>query len=61
MANLKPKCKFPAPQDVSKVARKSISVKLPPEIDKFVRSLPNRTEWVRRAIADAYEREQAKE
>lgn len=57
MAKLKPKCSFPKPQDVEKVARKAIGVKLPPELDSFVRSLPNKSEWLRQAIADAYQRE----
>lgn len=30
------------------------------QVDAFVRSLPNRTEWLRRAIAEAYEREMNK-
>lgn len=57
MANPKPKCKFPAPLDVEKVARKPITVKLPPEIDAWVRTLPNKSEWLRQAIADAYQRD----
>ena len=57
MANPKPKCKFPSPKDVTVVARKPVAVKLPPEIDEFVRSLPNRTEWLRNAIAAQYERD----
>ena len=36
---------------------KPVAVALPVEIDEFVRSLPNRSEWLRKAIADAYERE----
>jgi hypothetical protein len=39
------------------VAKSSVSVKLPTDIDDYVRSLPNRTEWLRKAIADAYERD----
>lgn len=39
------------------VAPSPISVKLSPDIDKFVRSLPNRAEWLRNAIAKAYEEE----
>lgn len=57
MANPKPKCKFPSPKDVTVVARKPVAVKLPPEIDEFVRSLPNKTEWLRQAIAAQYERD----
>ncbi len=29
-----------------------VSVKLPPEIDAIVRSLPNRSEYIRKAIAE---------
>ena len=57
MANPRPKCKFPTPKDVTVVARKSIAVKLPPEIDAWVRTLPNKSEWLCQAIADAYERD----
>lgn len=39
------------------VAKSSVSVKLPANVDAYVRSLPNRTEWLRQAIADAYERD----
>lgn len=39
------------------ISRKPVSVLLPVRIDEFVRSLPNRTEWLRKAIADAYEKE----
>lgn len=41
------------------VAETAVSVKLPKELDIWVRSLPNRAEWLRRAIADAYERDMA--
>ena len=41
------------------VAEQPISVKLPLSIDSFVRNLPNRTEWLRRAIAAQYERDMA--
>lgn len=46
------------PKGEKAMSRKPIAVALPLEIDEFVRSLPNRAEWLRRAIADAYEREQ---
>lgn len=39
------------------LANVPISVKLPINIDSFVRELPNRTEWLRNAIAKAYEEE----
>lgn len=35
-----------------------ISVLLPVEIDSLVRSLPNRSEWLREAIAEKLEKEQ---
>ena len=34
-----------------------VSVKLPPEIDKVVRSLPNRSEFIRQAIAEKLTRD----
>lgn len=34
-----------------------VSVKLPPEIDKIVRSLPNRSEYIRQAIAEKLEKD----
>ena len=34
-----------------------VSVKLPPEIDKVVRSLPNRSEFIRQAIAEKLEKD----
>ena len=34
-----------------------VSVKLPPEIDSIVRSLPNRSEFLREAIAEKLKRE----
>lgn len=40
------------------MAKQPVSVLLTAELDEFVRSLPDRTEWLRAAIADAYEREQ---
>lgn len=39
------------------MSRKPIGVLLPMELDTFVRSLPNKSEWVREAIAEKYERE----
>lgn len=32
-------------------------VRLPLELDAYVRSLPNKAEWLREAIAEKYERE----
>jgi hypothetical protein len=35
----------------------AVSVKLPPEIDAVVRSLPNRSDFIRKAIAEKLERD----
>lgn len=43
------------------VAKKTIGVKLPVEIDTWVRSLPNRAEWLREAIAEKYLKEVAQD
>lgn len=42
----------------TKHGQKPISVMLPPELDGWVRSLDNRSEWIREAIAEKLEREQ---
>jgi hypothetical protein len=39
------------------MAKSPVSVLLPAEIDIYVRSLPNRTEWLRQAIAAQVERD----
>lgn len=39
------------------LADKPVSVKLPLNLDEFVRSRPNRTEWLRNAIAAQAERD----
>lgn len=39
------------------MAEKPLSVRVEVDIDAYVRSLPNRTEWLREVIADAYERD----
>ena len=39
---------------------KPVSVLLPPELEAWVRSLDNRSEWIREAITEKYEREQSK-
>lgn len=36
---------------------KPVSVLLPPDLDQFVRSLPNRSAWIREAIKEKIERE----
>lgn len=38
----------------------TVALRLPVEIDEFVRSLPNKTEWLREAIATKYQQEQEK-
>lgn len=40
------------------MAEKPLAVRVSVEIDEFVRSLPNKTEWLRQAIITAYEQEQ---
>ncbi len=39
------------------MANKSFCLKLPIELDQFLRSLPNKAEWVREAIAEKRQRE----
>jgi len=39
------------------MASRPVSVMLPVELDEYVRSLPNRTEWLRKVIAEAIEKE----
>lgn len=36
------------------MSAKPVAVALPTEIDEWVRNLPNRSEWLRQAIATAY-------
>jgi hypothetical protein len=40
------------PQGDVPMAKQPITVRLPEDIDTIVRSLPNRTEWLREAILD---------
>lgn len=40
---------------------KAFSVRLPPDLESWVESLDNRSEWIREAIAEKYEREQAEQ
>ena len=54
--NPNPKNKYTSPYS-EPLAKDMIGVRLPVELDSFVRSLPNRTEWLRRAIAAQYERD----
>lgn len=39
--------------------RKPVCVLLPPELDEYVRSLPNRTEWLRQAIMVQIDRDRS--
>lgn len=39
------------------LAKKMVGVKLPLQVDAYVRSLPNKAAWLRRVITDAYERD----
>lgn len=39
------------------MSRKPVAVALPVELDEWVRSLPNRSEWLREAIIEKYQRE----
>ena len=41
----------------TKRGHKPISVLLPPDLDGWVRSLKNRSDWIRQAIVEKYERE----
>lgn len=37
--------------------QRPVCVMLPPDLDAYVRSLPNRSEWLRQAIKEKMERE----
>ncbi len=43
------------------LGRIPVSVKLPPDLDEYVRSLPNRNQWLIAAVAEKVAREQNKE
>ena len=43
----------------TKHGHKPVSVMLPPELDGWERSLDNRSEWIRQAILEKFEREQS--
>lgn len=58
MANPKPTYKLKPLYGNKPLSSKTVTLRLPEDIDAFVRSLPNRTEWLRQAIAEKYEREQ---
>lgn len=46
---------FKNPQ--KKFAAQSLAIRVNPELDEYVRSLPDKNEWLRKAVADAYERD----
>ena len=39
------------------MAKLPLAVRVPVDIDEYVRSLPNRAEWLRKLIVEAVERE----
>jgi len=41
------------------LAKKPVAVMLPVVVDEYVRLLPNRTQWLRRVICDAVEKEKS--
>jgi hypothetical protein len=55
--NPNPKHKYTSPYS-EPMSDRTIGVRLPLRLDAQVRSLPNRTEWLRRVIEEALEREQ---
>ena len=42
----------------TKRGHKPVSVLLPPDLDGWVRSLDNRSDWIREAIVEKFKREQ---
>lgn len=50
MSNSKPAFRIP-PKGDKPLAKKMVGIRLPQELDEYVRSLPNRTEWLCQAIA----------
>jgi len=57
MANPNPKYKLKS-TSLEPLAESPITVRLSVDLDKFVRSRPDRTEWLRRVIAEAVEKEE---
>ncbi|MGL5066091.1 MAG: hypothetical protein ACRC62_39480 [Microcoleus sp.] len=43
--------------DAVNLSKATIQVRLPVEVERIVRSLPNRSAWLRRVIKEAIERE----
>lgn len=56
MSNPNPKYKLKQIYD-KPVAEYPVAVKLPVDLDAYVRSLPNKSEWLREAVAEKYQRE----
>lgn len=56
MANPKPTYKLKPLYGNKPLSAKTVTLRLPEEIDDFVRSLPNKTHWLRQAITEKYER-----
>ena len=56
MANPHPTYKL-TPLYGEAMAEKPVAVRLAKELDAYVRSLPNKTEWLREAIAEKYQRD----
>lgn len=56
MSNPNPKYKLKQIYD-QPVAENPVAVKLPVHLDAYVRSLPNKSEWLRAAVAEKYARE----
>ena len=59
MANPNPRFKLKS-TSLEPLAESPIAVRLSVDLDKAVRSLPNRTEWLREAIAEKLERDKQK-
>lgn len=58
MANPNPVCKFEQKyKDREALAKKPVAVRLSVELDTYVRSQPEPTEWLRKAIKAQVERE----
>jgi hypothetical protein len=56
MANPNPVCKF-QPKNKEALAKKPVAVRLTKDLDAYVRSQPDPTEWLRKAIAAQVERD----
>lgn len=44
---------------LEEMSQTPLSVRVPVDLDSYVRSLPNRTEWLRAAIAEKRQREES--